>query len=171
MFLRVRVVDQRVLPLIWQILESGVIEDRLELASEERTPEGGSPSATLSNVYLPYVLDLWFERRFKPSYQREAHLFRFADDFLVCFQYESEARRFLRALKQRMEKFHLEISASKTKLLAFGRPAQDQDRQVRRKLQTFAFLGFTHYCRTTRSCYFKVARRTSLKKFHANRPN
>jgi len=71
MFLRVRVVDQRVLPLIWQILESGVIEDGLELASKERTPEGGSPSAPLSNVYLPYVLDLLFERRFKPSYRRE----------------------------------------------------------------------------------------------------
>ena len=82
-FLEQRIGDRRVWRVIWRILKSGVMEDGLERASEEGTPQGGSLSALLSNVYLHYVLDLWFERRFKPSCRGEVYLFRYADDFLA----------------------------------------------------------------------------------------
>lgn len=127
----------------------------------------GVLSALLSNIYLHYVLDLWFERRFKKSCRGEVYLYRFADDFLVCFQYESEARRFLIELRERLEKFHLELSGSKTKLVMFGRFARRDAGRVGKKPGTFDFLGFTHYCGTTREGYFKVKRRTSGKKFRA----
>ena len=110
-FLEVRIGDKRVWRLIWRILKSGVMEDGLVRASEEGTPQGGNLSSLLSNVYLHYVLDLWFEGRFQPSCRGEAYLFRFADDFLVCFQDKSEAQRFLKELKERLEKFDLELSA------------------------------------------------------------
>ena len=93
------------------------MEDGLVRASEGGTPQGGSLSSLLSNVYLHYVLDLWFERRFKPGCRGEAYLFRFADDFLVCFQYESEAKRFLRELKERLTR----ISHSESRKGDFSR--------------------------------------------------
>ena len=109
-FLEQRIGDKRVWRLVWRILKSGVMEDGLERASEEGTPQGGSLSALLSNVYLHYVLDLWFERRFKPSCRGEVYLFRYADDFLVCFQHRDEAEEFLRQLKARLEQFHLVLA-------------------------------------------------------------
>ena len=166
-FLKLRIGDRRVLRLIWRILKSGVMEDGLCRASDEGTPQGGSLSALLSNVYLHYVLDLWFERRFKAGCRGEAHLFRFADDFVGCFQYKSEAEEFLRRLEERLAEFHLEVEPSKTKLLAFGRFAREKARQAGRKPETFDFLGFTHYCGVTRRGYFQVKRRTARKKFRA----
>ena len=147
---------------------SGVMEDGLERASEEGTPQGGSLSALLSNVYLHYVLDLWVERRFKPSCRGEVYLFRYADDFLVCFQHRDEAEEFLRQLKARLEQFHLVLSESKTKRVAFGRFAREDAQRKGKKLETFEFLGFTHYCGLSRKGYFKVKRQTSRKKFHAS---
>ena len=95
-FLEQRIGDKRVWRLVWRILKSGVMEDGLERASEEGTPQGGEPlGAALERVYLHYVLDLWFERRFKPSCRGEVYLFRYADDFLVCFQHRDEAEEFL----------------------------------------------------------------------------
>jgi hypothetical protein len=166
-FLEVRIGDQRILRLIWRILKSGVIEDGLVQSSEQGTPQGGSLSALLSNIYLHYVLDLWFERRFKRECRGEVYLYRFADDFLVCFQYQKEARGFLKQLEARLEKFHLELSASKTKLVMFGRFAGKHAGRKGRKPETFDFLGFTHYCGVTRQGYFKVKRQTSRKKFRA----
>lgn len=166
-FLGVRIGDKRVLRLIWRILKSGVMEDGIVRASDEGTPQGGSLSALLSNVYLHYVLDLWFERRFRPGCRGEAYLYRFADDFLVCFQYRSEAQEFLRQLKQRLQQFGLELSASKTRLVAFGRFTREQARREGKKPETFDFLGFTHYCGTTRKGQFKVKRKTSRQKFRA----
>lgn len=166
-FLEHRIGDKRILRMIKRILKSGVMEDGLVRATEQGTPQGGSLSALLSNIYLHYVLDLWFERRFKVNCHGEAHLFRFADDFVVCFQHRSEAEEFLRQLKQRLAKFRLELNLSKTKLLAFGRFAEENARRRGRKPETFDFLGFTHYCGTTQKGYFKVKRKTSRKKFHA----
>ncbi len=167
-FLEQRIGDRRVWRLIWRILKSGVMEDGLERASEEGTPQGGSLSALLSNVYLHYVLDLWVERRFKPSCRGEVDLFRYADDFLVCFQHRDEAEEFLRQLKARLEQFHLVLSESKTKRVAFGRFAREEAQRKGQKLETFEFLGFTHYCGLSRKGYFKVKRQTSRKKFHAS---
>jgi group II intron reverse transcriptase/maturase len=166
-FLGVRIGDNRVLRLIWRMLKGGVMEDGLTHASEEGTPQGGNLSPLLSNVYLHYALDLWFERRFRKQCRGEAYIFRFADDFLACFQFRDDAEQFLTALTERLGKFHLELEPTKTKLLNFGRFAREAAEREGKKPETFDFLGFTHYCGLTRNGSFKVKRRTSKKKFRA----
>jgi len=166
-FLGKRIGDARVLRLIWRMLRGGVMEDGLVRASEEGTPQGGSLSPLLSNVYLHYALDLWFERRFRKQCRGEAYYFRFADDFLACFQYREDAERFLTEMQARLGKFHLEVEPTKTKLLQFGRFAEEQAQRAGKPPETFTFLGFTHYCGQTRQGSFKVKRRTSKKKYRA----
>ena len=166
-FLGVRVGDKRLLRLIWRMLRGGVMEEGLTKASEEGTPQGGNLSPLLSNVYLHYALDLWFERRFRKRCRGEAYFFRFADDFLACFQFKEDAERFLHELKERLGKFHLEVEPTKTKLLAFGRFARRDAQSRGQKPEKFDFLGFTHCCGLTRKGQFKVTRRTSDKKFRA----
>jgi RNA-directed DNA polymerase len=166
-FLGVRVGDERVIRLVWRMLKGGVMEDGLTRASEEGTPQGGSLSPLLSNVYLHYALDLWIERVFRKQCRGEAYFFRFADDFLACFQYREDAERFYRMLPERLGKFHLEVEPTKTKLLAFGRFCREQAERAGQQPETFVFLGFTHYCGQTRQGSFKVQRRTSRKKFRA----
>ena len=166
-FLEHRIVDKRVLRLIVRILKSGIMEDGLVRASDEGVPQGGSLSPMLSNIYLHYVLDLWFERRFKKGCSGEAYYFRYADDYLACFQYKEEAERFLTEMKERLEEFHLEIEPGKTKLMEFGRFAGESTRKRGREPEQFDFLGFTHYSGKTRNGHFKVKRKTSKKKFRA----
>ena len=121
----------------------------------------------LSNVYLHYALDLWFERRFRKQCRGEVYFFRYADDFLGCFQYREDAERFLRELQERLRKFHLEVELSKTRLLKFGRFARKDAEREGKNPEVFDFLGFTFYCDLTRHGSFKVKRRTSKKKFRA----
>lgn len=163
-FLKVRVGDERLVRLIWRMLKGGVMEEGLTHASEEGTPQGGSLSPVLSNVYLHYVLDLWFENRFRKQCRGEAYYFRFADDFLACFQYREEAERFLAEMQARLAEFHLEVEPTKTKMLEFGRFAEERAAREGKKPETFTFLGFTHYCGKTRQGSFKVKRLTSRKK-------
>lgn len=163
-FVGERIADQRVLRMIWRMLKGGVLEDGLERATEKGTPQGGVLSALLSNVYLHYALDLWVERRFRKTCRGEIHFYRYADDFLACFQYRGEALGFLRALKARLAQFHLRVEPSKTQLIEFGRFAEANAHQRGGKPATFDFLGFTHYCGRTRQGSFKVKRRTSRKK-------
>lgn len=165
--LEVRIGDERVLRLVDRMLRGGVMEDGLTKASEEGVPQGGVLSPLLSNVYLHYALDLWFERVFRKTCKGEAYYFRYADDFLACFQYREDAERFLKELGERLGKFHLEVEPSKTQLIEFGRFAAVNAAQKGRKPETFDFLGFTHYCGTTRDGSFKVKRKTSGKKFRA----
>jgi group II intron reverse transcriptase/maturase len=165
--LEVRIGDERVLRLVARMLKGGVMEDGLTRASEEGVPQGGVLSPLLSNVYLHYVLDLWFERAFRKSCRGEAYYFRYADDFLACFQYREEAERFLRVLGVRLGKFHLEVEPSKTRLIEFGRFAEADAARRGGKPGVFDFLGFTHYCGKTRYGVFKVKRMTSKKKFRA----
>lgn len=165
--LEVRVGDERVLRLVDRMLRGGVMEDGLTKASEEGVPQGGVLSPLLSNVYLHYALDLWFERVFRKTCRGEAYYFRYADDFLACFQNRDEAERFLKELGGRLGKFHLEVEPSKTQLIEFGRFATGNAARKGKKPDTFDFLGFTHYCGTTRNGSFKVKRKTSGKKFRA----
>ncbi|MCI0423377.1 MAG: group II intron reverse transcriptase/maturase [Acidobacteria bacterium] len=165
--LEVRIGDKRILRLIERMLKGGVMEEGLVRASEEGVPQGGVLSPLLSNVYLHYALDLWFERKFRDQCRGEAYYFRYADDFLACFQYREDAERFLKELKERLAKFHLEIEPSKTKLIEFGRFAEKNAERRGEKPETFDFLGFTHYCGKTRYGSFKVKRKTSAKKFRA----
>jgi group II intron reverse transcriptase/maturase len=166
-FLEHRIGDERILRLIIRLLKSGIMEDGLVRASDEGVPQGGNLSPLLSNVYLHYTLDLWFERRFKQTCDGEAHYFRYADDFLACFQYREEAERFLTELGERLAQFHLQLEPSKTRLVEFGRDAEERTRRGGGKPGTFDFLGFTHYCGHTRHGHFKVKRKTSAKKYRA----
>lgn len=163
--LEYRIKDKRILRMILKMLKSGIMEDGLVTASEEGTPQGSILSPLLSNIYLHYCLDGWFEQIFKAKCRGEAYFFRYADDFVACFQYQSDAALYLAELEKRLALFHLETEPSKTKLLAFGRFAAENARRQGRKPETFDFLGFTHYCGKTRNGYFKVKRRTSRIKF------
>jgi RNA-directed DNA polymerase len=160
-----RIVDPRLLRLIARFLKSGVMEDGKYVETDRGTPQGGILSPMLANIYLHYVLDRWFERAVKKRLTGFAQLVRYADDFIVCFQYGSEARAFEKALKQRLAKFGLEIAEEKSRIIAFGRYPCQEVRKQGKKGGTFDFLGFTHFCDKTRSGKFKVGRKTASKKF------
>jgi group II intron reverse transcriptase/maturase len=164
-FLEHRIGDPRILRLINRMLRAGIMEDGLVKPSEEGTPQGSILSPLLSNIYLHYALDLWFARRFKKRCRGQAYYFRFADDFLGCFQYQSDATAFREQLEDRLQGFSLELAPEKTQCIEFGRFARENARKRGQKPREFTFLGFTHYCGKTRNGYFKLKRRTSRKKF------
>jgi group II intron reverse transcriptase/maturase len=163
-FLRHRIGDERVIRLIIRMLKSGMMEDGLVHASQEGTPQGSILSPLLSNIYLHYVLDLWFSRRVSRQSRGEAYYFRFADDFVACFQYKEDAESFQQRLKDRLEGFGLELAEEKTRCIQFGRFAREGAYKRGEKPKEFTFLGLTHYCGKTKEGYFKVKRRTSRKK-------
>ncbi|MGA7317034.1 MAG: reverse transcriptase domain-containing protein [Silvibacterium sp.] len=123
-FVEHRVGDQRLIRLIRRWLKAGVLEDGEIHPNEEGTPQGGSISVLLSNLYLHYVLDLWFERVVKPRLRGEACMVRYIDDFVLCFQYRADALRVQEALTKRLGRFGLTLEPTKTKLVEFGRFAQ-----------------------------------------------
>jgi RNA-directed DNA polymerase len=160
-FVEHRVGDPRLINLIRRWLKAGVLEDGEVHPNDEGTPQGGSISVLLSNVYLHYVLDLWFERVVKPRLRGEASLVRYIDDFVVCFQYRSDALRFQEALRSRLGRFGLTLEPTKTKLVEFGRFAQRHaSKHGRNRPETIYFLGFTLYCTRNRKGNFKVGMRT-----------
>ena len=163
--LRVRIKDKSLLRLIGRFLTAGIMDDGRFLSSDKGTPQGGVISPVLANVYLHYILDLWFEKRIKKQLKGYAKLIRYADDFVVCFENHDEGKAFEGTLKQRLGKFGLKIAESKARVIEFGRYASQRAQSNGKKAATFDFLGFTHYCDKTRKGRFKPGRRTSDKKF------
>jgi len=160
-FVEHRVGDPRVISLVRRWLKAGILEDGEIHANEEGTPQGGSISVLLSNLYLHYVLDLWFDRVVKPCLRGEAYMIRYIDDFVICFQFQSDARRVQEVLGKRLEKFGLALEPSKTKLVEFGRFAQRHaPKRGRGRPETIYFLGFTLYCTRNLKGKFKVGMRT-----------
>ncbi|MBK1733970.1 group II intron reverse transcriptase/maturase [Halorhodospira abdelmalekii] len=163
-FLEHRIGDPNLLRIVQRFLKAGIMEDGVFTASEEGTPQGGLVSPVLSNIYLHYVLDLWFEKRFVQGCAGKAFLIRYADDYVACFEYESDARAFLEAMRERLAEFDLETEPSKTALLAFGSTQLGCDRTPRKGSRTFSFLGFTHYVGRSRRGRFVVGRKSDGKR-------
>jgi len=163
--LRIRISDPRLLALIRRFLKAGVMIEDERFDTEDGVPQGASLSPLLANVYLHYVLDQWFERDVKPRMDGESSLIRYADDFIVSFELEADAVKYQSVLPKRLARFSLSVAEEKTKLIRFGRFARrDCQRRGEGAPETFDFLGFTHYCGTSRAGCFKLKRKTSTKK-------
>jgi RNA-directed DNA polymerase len=168
-FLEHRVADRRVLRLIHKWLKAGVIEEGKRIESQKGCPQGAVISPLLSNLYLHYVLDLWVHQWRKRHAMGEVIVTRYADDVVLGFQYEGDAKRFLRAMRERFARFALTLHPEKTRLIEFGRYAvQRRKERGSGKPGTFDFLGFTHCCSHTRAGEFAVRRLTSKKRMRAS---
>jgi group II intron reverse transcriptase/maturase len=164
-FLEHRIGDRRLVRLLEKWLKAGVMEDGKLYEVHSGTPQGGIISPLLANVYLHYVLDLWADQWRKRSARGEIYIVRFADDAVMCFQLEGDARAMRDALAERMAKFSLQLHPEKTRIIRFGRYARkDCDKEGRRQPETFDFLGFTHISAQGPDGRFRVVRRTSRKK-------
>lgn len=162
-FLGNDIADKNFLRYIVRFLKAGVMKERKYEETSVGTPQGGLISPVLANVYLHYVLDIWFEKCIKKQLKGEAYLIRFADDFIIMFEYEKEAQAAYRAIKERLAKFGLELAEDKTRILPFGRNSKTKE--------TFDFLGFTHVNNKTRNGQYTVGHLISKKKkkkFKAN---
>ncbi|MFR9535102.1 MAG: group II intron reverse transcriptase/maturase [Rikenellaceae bacterium] len=160
-FLAHDIEDKNFLRYVKRFLIAGVMEGTERLESDRGTPQGGQISPILANVYLHYVLDLWFVKAIAPKLKGQAHYVRYADDFVILFQYENEAQQVMQLLKERMQKFSLEVAEDKTKILPFGR--------FKGTREDFDFLGFTFYNTKTRGGNYRVGVRTSKKKLKAKK--
>lgn len=163
-FLEHRIADPNCLRIIERFLKAGVLEDGVFSATEEGTPQGGLVSPVLSNIYLHYALDLWFEKRYASSCSGKAYLIRYADDYVACFEQEADARRFQREMEQRLAQFDLQVEPSKTAVLPFGSHALGAGPRRDGEPRTFSFLGLTHYVGRSRSGRFVVGRKTEGKR-------
>jgi RNA-directed DNA polymerase len=162
-FVRHRVNDGGLIRLLNKWLKAGVMENGVVTLSDEGVPQGGPVSPVLSNIYLHYALDLWFERRFKKSCRGYAELTRFADDFVVAFKYHEDAMRFRREMEERLQAFGLRIAPEKTALLCFDANLLKRGGRQQRKPATFAFLGFTHYLAKARSGTLNIMQKPTVK--------
>jgi len=163
-----RIADRRVLRHISKWLNAGVLEDGRHVRQEEGTPQGGSASPLLANVYLHYVFDLWADHWRRTQATGDVVIVRYADDFVVGFQHESDADRFRADLAERFRQFNLELHAQKTRVIEFGRfAAERRERRGEGKPATFDFLGFTHVCGKARAGGFVVLRRTMAVRMRA----
>lgn len=167
-FVEHRIGDRRVLRLIQKWLSAGVMEEGRWTASSEGTPQGATVSPLLGNVYLHYVLDLWVQQWRKKQARGEVVVVRYADDFIVGFQYQTDAEQFHGELRERLRRFSLELHPEKTRLIEFGRYAAERRREREMgKPETFNFLGFTHICAKTKKGEFQLARRTMTARMRA----
>jgi len=162
--LKERISDPVLLRLIDKWLRAGVMDGGLKRQTDSGVPQGGPVSCVLSNIYLHYVLDLWFEKRVKRACTGQAHLVRYVDDFVACFQYRMDADKFGTWLRQRFCKFQVELAEEKTRRIMFGRFAKERLGATGIKKQDeFEFLGFRHIGGTDRKGKFALVRLPSQK--------
>ena len=155
-FLEHDIADKNFIRYIVRIIRSGIVEDGIYRKSEKGVAQGELISPVLSNVYLHYVLDLWFEKRIKKELKGEAYLVRFADDFVIMFEHEEEACKVYSKLEERLKVFGLELAKEKSRILPFGRNSKSDE--------TFDFLGFNHFNSKTRRGYYSVGHKVAKKK-------
>lgn len=160
-FLENDIADQGFLRYVKRFLKAGVMEDGKQLTSEKGTPQGGLISPILANVFLHYILDWWFETCIKPMLKGEAYYIRYADDYLMMFQYEEEAQLVMAKMIRRLNHFELEVAEDKTRILPMGR--------FKGTKESFDFLGFTFFNTKTRGGKYRLGVRTSNKKLKVKR--
>jgi group II intron reverse transcriptase/maturase len=164
--IRFRVADPNILWLIKKTLTAGVVEDGKWQPTEKGTEQGNLASPVIANIYMHYALAMWFEVRLKPTLRGYSGLVIYADDFVATFQYKDDATRFLEAVRERFALFGLELAPDKTRLVEFGRFAEDnRKKRGEKRPETFDFLGFTHYCSKSKEGWFRVKRKTARKKY------
>jgi RNA-directed DNA polymerase len=167
-FVEHRIGDKRIIRLIRKWLKAGVLEDGVVTVSEMGTGQGSVISPLLANIYMHYVFDLWANRWRRREAQGDVIIVRYADDFVVGFEYESDARRFWGALRVRLEEFALSLHPDKTRLIEFGRHAADRRAKAGHgKPETFKFLGFVFICGKSRRGQFSVQRKTRRDRMQA----
>jgi len=167
-FLEHRIGDPRIIRLIRKWLRAGILEGGVVTASDQGTGQGSVISPLLANVYLHYVFDLWAHRWRRREAKGNVIIVRYADDIVVGFEHETDARRFLEAMRERFEEFALSLHPDKTRLIEFGRhAAADRERRGLGKPETFDFLGFTFICGRSRAGKFLVRRKTRRDRMRA----
>lgn len=166
--LGVHIKDPNILRLVQKFLKAGIMENGVYKDTEEGTAQGSNLSPVISNVYMNYMLALWFYKTVKPSCMGSSSITIYADDFVCCFQRKSDAEKFYILLQERLKMFGLELEMSKTRLIEFGKYAEENRKEKGLgKPETFDFLGFTHYCSRSRGGWYRVKRKTSKRKFKA----
>ena len=167
-FLEHRIGDPRIIRLIQKWLKAGVLEDGVVTVSERGTGQGSVISPLLANIYLHYVFDLWAERWRRREATGDMIIVRYADDIIVGFEHEADARRFLDAMRERLQEFSLSLHPEKTRLIEFGRHAADnRERRGLGKPETFNFLGFIFICDKSRRGKFLIKRKTRRDRMRA----
>ncbi len=168
-FLEHDIADKKFISIIKKFLKAGIMENGKYLDSEKGTPQGNGASPLLANIYLHYVLDMWFDVKVKRKCSGRASLIRYCDDFVCCFQNRWEAEKFYGDLMERFAKFGLELAPEKTKIIEFGRFAREnRAKRGQRKPETFDFLGFTFYCsENADKRFFRCKVKTSRKKLRS----
>ena len=167
-FLQHRVGDKRIIRLVRKWLKAGILEDGVVTVDDRGTGQGSVISPLLANIYLHYCLDLWADRWRRREAQGDMVIVRYADDLVVRFEYEDDARRFLDAMRTRLEEFSLSLHPDKTRLIEFGRhAAAKRKRQGLDKPETFMFLGFTFICGKSRRGAFQLKRKTRRDRMRA----
>jgi group II intron reverse transcriptase/maturase len=164
-FLQIRVGDTAMLELIGKFLKAGFIDQGEFNETNKGTPQGSILSPLLSNVFLHYTLDTWFENTVRMHVRGDVQLVRYADDFVIAVQYQDDARQIEKAVKSRFAKYGLVIHPEKSRIMSFGKYEKQNAIAQERKANTFDFLGFTHFCGKTRSGKFKLGYKTQRKKF------
>jgi len=164
-FIESRIKDPNIIRLVRRTIKADVVEDGVLSATEQGSGQGSGCSPIIANIYMHYVLVWWFKEKMLPLMEGYCGLVVYADDFVVSFQYERDAKLFYEHLIKRMGNFGLSLEEEKSRLIEFGRYAQKNAQRRGTKAATFDFLGFTHYCSKSRDGRFRVKRKTSRKKF------